>query len=105
MAKLTDYPVETAGPNKGRRLVGPCSLDDALELSVPSARGTRVAVSSPETGIVAIRHTDGITEVIYLPTITGHGGSIENTGRWIPRERFKVYGQWRPSCVADDDPK
>ena len=86
--------------HQGKRLFGPCSLEEALDQSGAMTGSLAVAISVPDGDYVAVSVPhDELPSKIWvgkINRISGRGGSELETGRWIDPEREWVPSQWRP---------
>lgn len=83
----------------GREYIGPCTLDEALA-AAEVKDGIRIAISSPEGRLIVICFDDGDKQVRYCKEVnnmTGHGGSIMNTGKWRELDKKTEMHSWRPA--------
>lgn len=80
--------------HEGKRLVGPLSLEQALDVAEADG-GVAIAISVPEGRYVAARFGDSI-HVRQVNEVSGQGGSQMGTGRWLDGAGY-VPGAWRPA--------
>lgn len=97
---MSDTATEIYTDHEGKKLAGPCSLSEALELSGQATGSLAVAVSVPDGDYVAVilPHDEQPSKVWVrrINRVSGRSGSILETGRWIDPESEWVPTQWRP---------
>lgn len=87
--------------HEGKKLAGPCSLSEALELSEPCSSGLKLAVSVPDGDYVAMQMPNQLGGKVWvrrLNTVSGRAGSQMETGAWLDPKKKGTFvpTQWRP---------
>ena len=76
-------------------LIGPMPLDEALAHAAEDENGARMAVSVPNSAMVAMQFEDTIS-IREVNVMTGQCSSRMNTGRRVSLEEARRH-QWRPA--------
>lgn len=76
--------------------LGPCSLTEALDGAEPSGN-VRMAVSIPYGDLVAVQVGKQKPLIRQAERKSGHGGSVLDTGRWVPVDELAPTILWRPA--------